>query len=277
MAILHANNAITGTGKIIFTDGTTQTTAIAPGTTNIRVLTTSGTWTKPAASLGYSMARIQVWGGGGGGGKSTNTNAAGAGGGGGYNEITIPLTYLGASVFVTVGSGGTGAIFNGVGGDGGTSTVTFSTPWPQAGGISAIQAEGGKGGGFDPNNLYGGDGGGPLGGPSSSTAININNEGRGARASANNTDGIYFGGGAGGGYGLRAAGANSVFAGAGGSVGTSSGSVTGGVSVYGGAGGTGDISVAGAGTAPGGGGGAAHNPNINGGNGAAGRVVITTF
>jgi hypothetical protein len=274
MAILHANNAITSASKVIFTDGTTQTTAIAAGTTNVRVFTTSGTWTKPASTLGYSMARIQVWGGGGGGGKSTNTNSAGAGGGGGYNEITIPLSYLASSVFVTVGSGGTGAIFTGVGGDGGTSTVTFSTPWPQAGGISAIQAEGGKGGSFSAGDLYGGDGGGPL---AASATININNEGRGARASANNTDGIYYGGGGGGGFGLRPAGANSVFAGAGGSVGTSSGSVAGGLSVYGGAGGTGDISVAGTGTAPAGGGGAAHNPNINGGTGGAGRVVITSF
>ena len=274
MAIMHANNAITGASKIIFSDNTQQTTAIAAGTTNVRIFTSSGTWNKPSSTLGYNMARIQVWGGGGGGGKSTNTNAAGAGGGGGYNEITIPLSYLGASVYVTVGAGGSGAIYTGVGGDGGTSTVTFATPWPQAGGISAIQAEGGKGGSFDASNLYGGDAGGPL---ASSTLININSEGLGSRASANNTDGFYFGGGGGGGYGLKAAGANSVFGGAGGSVGISTGSVSGGLSVYGGAGGTGDISVAGAGTAPGGGGGAAHNSNINGGNGAAGRVVITSF
>ena len=118
--------AITTSGtSITFNDSTTQTTAYqAP---NVQTFNSSGTWTKPT---GYSMARIDIWAGGGGGNRSGSNNATGSGGGGGYATVTVPISYLGSSVSITVGSGGAGGTTNNAAAaSGGTSSVPLTTAW----------------------------------------------------------------------------------------------------------------------------------------------------
>ena len=115
------------------------------GVSNYQEFTQSGTWTKPSTG---NIANVYMWGGGGGGGGNSNFN--GGGGGGGYAEYQIPLSELGSTVTVTVGTGG------GVNQNGGTSW--FSSTAYQAGGGNA----GHNGTNYETNG-YGGNGGSPLG------------------------------------------------------------------------------------------------------------------
>src|SRR5437870_5556559 len=73
--------------------------------------TASGTWTDPA---GITSVDLQLWGGGGGGGGGrTSFGLPGSGGGGGaYSQkLTISVT-PGNNYTVTVGTGGTGGLYN---------------------------------------------------------------------------------------------------------------------------------------------------------------------
>ena len=215
-------------------------------TPDVQTFNSTGTWTKPT---GCTMARIQLWGGGGGGMRGTTTTNYG-GGGGGYNEVTVPISYLAATVTITIGSGGTGrTVSAGNGTTGGASNVPLSTALPN--GTTTIYAYGGGGG----NNTFsqGGGEGGQL------TAGSASADGPVAGLASN---GAAWNGG----QGFNGTGFSALFGGGGG------GSTTGGVSVYGGAGGANS-----AGVAPGGGGGASISANTNGFDGAVGKVVITCW
>ena len=224
---------------------------------DVQTFNSTGTWTKPS---GYAMARIQVWGGGAGGAKMAGARG---GGGGGYNETTVPLSHLDSTVTITVGAGGLGRTGTaGNGGNGGTSSVPFLTALTN--GSTAIYAFGGSG--YLPGNYN--LGGGQLGINSPSPA-NVSGFiitplwNGGAGGETNNVSGCGS---------LGFAGFAAVFGGGGGG----GESFAGGASVYGGAGG----GVGGAnginGNAPGGGG-MGSSGITEGGNGAAGRVVITCW
>jgi hypothetical protein len=241
---------------------------------DVQTFNSTATWTKPTG--GQSMARIQIWGAGGGGGRSNSpSSAVGAGGGGAYNEVTVPLSYLASSVTVTVGAGGTGATVAGNGGTGGTSSVTLSTAWNGVstwaayGGANYAAAGGGSGGGITGTDTTYVNGGLPQiitgyynAGPCAAAVPMYAGGFNGYVASPASTN---YGGG--GGY---AAGGDAIWGGGGGGGYYASAPSS---SLYGGAGG---IGAAGAGTAPGGGGGCGAT-NTNGGNGAAGRVIITSY
>jgi hypothetical protein len=182
----------------------------------------SGTWTKPA---NLKSIRVTVVGAGGGSGGGGTTGAAqgscGGGGGGGESAVAIiPAASLAATVAVTVGVGGAGALA--IGGNG------------AAGGNSSfgghLVANGGSGGGAvnaTANGVAGGGVGGTGGGGTTTaiarikgaqgdTARVVNGEpiptrggnstlGMGASqgaatASSSGTAGLPYGGGAGGGF-----------------------------------------------------------------------------
>jgi len=216
-------------------------------TPDVQTFNSTGTWTKPT---GYTMVRVQVWGGGGGGSRSATINTSTGGGGGGYNEITVPISYLAATVTATVASGGLGATTTASGSVGGQSSFALSTAFM---GRSSVDAYGGAGGANSAVN--GGSGGGQLSAGSGLPSFPANNTWRGG-----------YGGSVNGGCPQDSAGA--IFAGSG-------GTYTGGtaaVSLYGGNGGVNAV-----GTQPAGGGGCATAANTNGSNGAAGRIVVTCW
>jgi len=243
-----------GTGTLSW--GTLSGGSGGSSSVDVQTFNSTGTWTKPS---GYAMARIQVWGGGAGGGKGA---AGRGGGGGGYNETTVPLSYLASTVTITVGAGGLGRTGTaGNGGNGGTSSVPFLTALTN--GSTAIYAYGGSAYLPGQYNL----GGGQLGinnpSPANVSGFLISplwNGGAGGE-SANGCcgtagfagTGAVFGGGGGGGQSF--AGGASVYGGAGGGVGGANG-INGNAPAGGGMGSTGVT---------------------DGGNGAAGRVVITCW
>jgi len=282
---LTANNVILGngtsavqfvapgtSGNVLTSNGTTwASTAPAGGSANIQTFDTSGTWTKPASG---SMARVQMWGGGGGGARAAAANTATGGGGGGYNEFTVPLSYLDSSVSVTVAAGGAGRTGStGVGTVGGTTSVPVAN---YIGESRTFYAYGGQGG---------------------PTAVGFSGGGGILSAGANEQVGRpwimpaeFIGDAPGwsveklwaGGMGSNGGTANdrrfdTVFAGNGGAGAGGTSNSTGGTSIYGGKGGDGGRVTSGFdGTAPAGGGGGRNN-NLNGGNGAAGRVIVTVW
>ena len=146
-AVTLAKMARVGTaGQVLTSGGTGADPAYATLNTvvptDVQTFNSTGTWTKPSG--GQTMARIQVWGGGGGAWRSSSANNAG-GGGGAYVEITLPLSYLAATVTATVGAGGAGAtVNNGSGGQGGNSSFTLASSWD---GINTLIAYGGGGAG----------------------------------------------------------------------------------------------------------------------------------
>jgi hypothetical protein len=278
--------------QITFNDLTVQTTAYtgSAAAPDVQTFNSSGTWTKPS---GRTMACIQVWGGGGGGSRYSTSNKGGGAGGGGYNEVTVPISYLASSVSITVGAGGTGATTAASGASGGTSSVPLTTAWT---GVSTISAYGGGGGYILSGNGYGGGGGGPsgaggstLGGsaglasggaPVISTYSSYSccttspiNMGSGNTAVIGPNGGIWHGGG--GTSGITAYNmlpGNSIYGGGGGS----GNGGTGGTSTWGGSGGNSGATPT-AGTQPAGGGGSSTSANVNGANGGAGRVIITSW
>ena len=221
----------------------------SPKTIDYQVFTSSGTWNKPAGYGASAMARIQNWGGGGGGGGGTNTNG---GGGGGYAELWIPLSSLGATETVTIGSGG--ALVNA---GGASSFGSWLTAYGGGGGTSSSATGGGGGGswmgvGANSSSATGAAAGGADAGAG------------GAAAAAGVAASGWGGGGGGGGGGTTPSGGKAMWGGGGGCGGNASG--VGGTSVNGGKGGNNNQ----AGTAPGGGGGA----NAVG---ARGEIRVTVF
>ena len=242
-------------GNVLTSNGSAWTSSTPTGATpDVKTFNSSGTWTKPTGA--YTMAMIEVWGAGGGGSRSNQTAKSGSGAGGGFLSVIVPLSYLASSVSVTVGSGGTGATTNAAGGNGGTSSVPLNTAWN---GLSSVSASGGTGG--STVCICGPEGAGGSGGQPFSLSAT------GSPFSGGN--GVGSSGGAG---------AASFYGGGGGGRGANGGNFSGGVSGYGGTGGIGFRDANGGdGAQPGGGGGASYTANYNGGNGAAGRVVITSY
>jgi len=234
------------------------TSDIPTGGADVQTFNASGTWTKPASG---SMARIQVWGGGGGGARNSSTSIATGGGGGGYNEITVPLSTLGATESVTIGAGGLGRTASaGVGTSGGSST--FGSVCFAGGGFGGVTSGslGAQGGSPLENGVQSTDPAEPIIYDPFTTGVRLQTPwhgGPGTQA-GNYGPGSLFGGGGGNGANQTA-------------------NYPGGKSAYGGNGGDGgrpttDFN----GTAPGGGGGGRNN-NLDGGNGAAGRVIVTVW
>jgi hypothetical protein len=280
--VANGGTAVTATpanGQLLIGNGTNYTLATLTAGTGINIGNTAGaititnsqpnavvdvqtfnstaTWTKPTG--GQTMARIQLWGAGGGAGK-LYTGDAQPGGGGAYTELIVPLSYLASSTTVTVGAGGAAATANSTnGGNGGTSNISLTTS------LNNKSTWYGYGGGGGSNSGAGGAGGGSL----SAAVLNIPGNGASPmdKGDLQGGAGVYTGGGAGAPNGL---GSGSVWGGGGGSGGTFS---VGGTSIYGGSGGS-NASLNG--VAPGGGGGAPSAAGT-GGNGAAGRVVITCW
>ena len=242
------NGNVSISGKTAITDVTANTTRSSPG--NTQTFTANGTWTKPSTNETY--ARIQLWGAGGAGGRG-GTSVFG-GGGGEYFECIVTMTILGATEQVIVGRGGKGRTTNGDGNNG-TSTIF-------ANGTLNITADFGNGGSSTQALSAGGV-------TSVQTRANTNSaftmvsypqleNGGGGR---DTSDGV-----------------STYFSGAGGG-GSSGGNYNGGKSWYGGNGGAGKTTGGGSGgngSEPGGGGGASNN-GATSGDGANGKVIITTF
>jgi hypothetical protein len=228
--------------------------------------TASGTFTKPGCG---TIARIHLVAGGGAGGRAANTtNHVAFGGGGGEGIlIDLPLSSLGTTESVTVGTGAPAQTVNSTpGADGNDSTFG-----------SLLTARGGKGGGAQLANTADGAWLGGMGGDANDVTANV----FATMASANLAMSLasrYQSGHGGGSLSVSSSvsgvvrAGSSVIGGGGGGSRTVQGPTNGteGKSTIGGNGG---VAPGGAGTVPGGGG--AGHVNTNSGAGADGWCDIT--
>lgn len=205
----------------------------------------SGTWTKPA---GVTWIYVEAIGGGGGGRSAAfSGNTCTGGGGGEFTSQLMLASTVGATVSVTVGTGGAGGT---VGGNDGSAGGTSSFG-------SVVTARGGGGGQA----------------LSASFTVGI----PGSSGSATPGAGLLFpqAGFAGSSNGV---GGNTIYGGAGGGGCNGSATRAGGTSTYGGAGGaggtSGGVGPGAAGSVPGGGGGASGDSVSAAGAGGAGRVRV---
>lgn len=210
----------------------------------------SGTWTAPA---GVTSVTVQAWGGGGAGGGATGNPATGGGGAGGAYATKVIAVTPSNGYTVTVGTGGGGGT-----GDGGPGLDSwFSTS-------GTIVAKGGAGGISAATNST--NGAGASG--SCTGCIGDTTYAGGGGSTGDYTAGTGYSGAGGGSAGSSGAG-GSASAGTGGTAGTGGGN---------GANGVGDSTAGATGNTPGGagsGGKANGAANRNGGDGAAGRVLVT--
>ncbi len=272
-------------GQLLIGDGTGYTLATLTASTGIGITNAAGSititntqpnavvdiqtfnpgggtiWTKP--TTGQTMCRIQMWGGGGGGNRSGDSLTA-AGGGGAYNEIVVPLSYMNSTATITVGAAGVGRTGSaGAGTAGGASSVTI--PNMPTGSLTLFAYGGGAGGAGTSRGTPGGGGGTRSGGGTGTTGFGYSTVDYGSMG-----DGTMWGGASGAGASCGPGpGYYALWGGAGGTAGT--GAVI--KSLFGGAGGNRTT----AGATPAGGGGSAAAANVDGTNGGAGRVIITSW
>jgi hypothetical protein len=116
-----------------------------------RVFTTSGSWSKPAGD--FRSARITCIGGGGGGGSGrrgangTNRMGGSGGGGGGVTIVDVPFAELAATYDVVVGAGGAGGAGTSTNGADGSPGTPGGASYVGAGADTAVvSAAGGRGG-----------------------------------------------------------------------------------------------------------------------------------
>jgi hypothetical protein len=181
------------------------------GFAQTQTFTTSGTFTVPA---GVTNVTVEAWGGGGAGGGCTtlNRSTGGGGGGGTYTKNTSITVTPGASIAVTIGSGGTG-VSAANGNPGGTSTFASTIPVTAIGGNGgnvndATTPLNGLGATFATGMTYNGGAGG-LGNATSETSGTSGGGGGGAGSTGSGaapTTGINAGIGGTGGGGNGAAG-----------------------------------------------------------------------
>lgn len=254
-------------GNVLTSNGTTWTSAAAAASggkaADQQVFTSSGTWTKPSGFGAKAHALIQAWGGGGGGSRAAGTTDLSGGGGGQYTELMILLSSLGSTETVTIGAGGAGRTASTGEGTAGGNT-TFGS-W--------LTAFGGGGGSQYGQGAIGGS---PSGAGTAGYSSNFASGVKGLDAVTYIIPPLPAWQG---GYGKSSSTypaftrADSLMGGGGGG---SAFSTAGGTSYGGGAGGT-AAATAGAGTQPGGGGASSTAINTNGGNGAAGKCIVTVF
>lgn len=236
------------------------------------IFTTGTSWVLPG-DFNATGATITVIGGGAGGGRGTSgaNTSRGGGGGGAYGQsatsaLTNSSTVMvpGATMYYSIGAGGTGATANGTNGSNGGITwfnhTTNAAPTATTGGVSAnggtastgtASGAGGTTGGFATTEFAGGSGG---------AASASNRAGGGAGGGAGRPASI---GGTGGGAG-NATGSGGGGGGGDGGNGTTSAATSGGA---GGAGGSNGTTTAAGGTSPEGAGGAG---TLGGGGGGGG-------
>jgi uncharacterized repeat protein (TIGR01451 family) len=215
--------------------------------------TSSGSWTVPA---GVTTVTVEAWGGGGaGGGQNQNSDGGGGGGGGAYAKSTGVAVTPGSSIAITVGAGGVAAS-GGTGGTGGDSSFINS---------STVMAKGGAGGAPSTGSPPAGGAGGSAVDSVGTTKFAGGNGGQGLDNNAGQ------GGPGGSSAGTAAAGTagptpwstiTASAAPAGGGIGGNGGTQNN----------NGSAPVSGNG---GGGGGSGEGSPRSGGNGAAGKVIIT--
>lgn len=236
------------------------------------VYTTPGasTWTCPA---GVNYVMVECWGGGGAGGNAKVTSGSGScygsgAAGGAYARKLITVT-PGNTYTVTVGSGAIAVTGTANGGNGGDSWFSSS---------STVFAKGGTGG--NSAEAAAGTTTAAVPAPSASSSIGdavyIGGQGNTGNASGGGGGGGAGSGGNGGNGGATGGNPGAGAAGAAGAVGSDT-TLAGGA---GGAGGASGSNAGSTGSAPGGaGGGASANSSTEklGGNGAAGKVVVTTY
>lgn len=195
-----------------------------------QVFTSNGTFTVPT---GVSLVWVTMCAGGGGGGSGT----PGGGGGGGESLIYWPINVTpGASMAVTVGSGGPG----GTGGPGGSTGSSSSFGGLTVSGGSGGAGTTGAGAGGNGGGYYAGSGGIGVKGSTGTIAYPIiGGAGGGEDGFAGGVVGLFTGGAAssGGGGGASAFGSGGAGAGAPGS-GTAGGTCAGGGGAGAGGGGT---------------------------------------
>ena len=215
--------------------------------------TGTGSWTVPA---GVTTVTVEAWGGGGaGGGQNQNSDGGGGGGGGAYAKSTGVAVTPGSSIAVTVGAGGV-AVSGGTGGTGGDSSFINS---------STVMAKGGAGGAPSTGTPPDGGEGGSAVNSVGTVKYAGGNGGRGRDNSA----------------GQGAPGGSSAGTAAAGTAGpdpwttTAASAAPAGGGVGGNGGTQGNNGSAPASGKGGGGGGSGEGNPIIGGNGAAGKVVIT--
>lgn len=141
-----------GDGKIYSANANLTVNTFPVGThASINTFSTSGTWTKPGHG---TTALVWCWGAGGSGAyRAGSANGAGGGGGGGFAWGIFPLSELGATETITIGTGGAAKTSDGPGDSGGSSSFgSWLVAYGGCGGSNVVTSgicPGGHGGGFE--------------------------------------------------------------------------------------------------------------------------------